>query len=95
MTSSRKCVRCDAPIPDWATIWWKCVCGFQQGISQPTFSQQCVKNAGTLTLVGLALGIVPSGLVQAGIAVNPVFFLPGAVTLVFGIYGFIKRGQTR
>lgn len=96
MKSNKQCLRCDQMIPDFARLWWKCPkCGFQQGIPGPSFGQLCARNAWALVLSGVFLGVIPYGLAQAKISIPVIFFLPSAATLVCGIIGFLKRGQTR
>ena len=90
-----KCDNCDRPIPEFATFFWHCVCGYQTtGDSRGFFE----RNAGALLICAFVLGlplralsIAMGGFIPLQLFADILF----AVLIICGICGFIARRRAR
>ena len=95
MTARRKCMRCLRPIPDFATIWWHCVCGYQNDLPAPTFWEVVRDNAGAILLVSLFIGLILRGLAIQGVSIPWFISAIPSIGIVLAVIGYVRRGGLR
>lgn len=97
MVAGKQCYRCKKPIPQLASIWWKCTCGYQNGLLAPDGRGFFDRNAGKLLIWAFA-GPIPLRVLSVALGITPLTWLADilfAVLIICAIGGYIARKTSK